>query len=1102
MNRTRLIFLNLRFHRKPYLAVLTGVVISAAVLTGALIAGDSVRYSLQRLTDARLGKIRYALQTDNRVFSQELADAISFSSHIPVVPALHSGGMAINSDKNLRINRVQVIGIDDRFTGLWDQTPPVPATDEAIISRNVAEKLDLKRGDDLLLRVQSQGKAPSGAPFVSEKSPSVSIRVKVSAIAEDEQMGRFSLKNNQTAPYNIFLSLKQMAVLLQLSGCANMMLAPGNDRAGSSIPALDSALCICRKPEDAGLHFRNPLRAEHEMYEITSDLIFFDDSTANAILATIPGCKSILTYLVNSISSGKRSTPYSFVTAANEVFLKQHLGNRQIIINDWLAKDLGVKAGDSLMLRYYLMGPLRSLREDSSRFMVKSVVPLINGPGDAGLMPDFPGMSDAGNCRDWETGAPVNLKSIRDEDELYWKNFRGTPKAFISLDAGQQIWGNRFGKYTAFRFEAREAGLAAIKHSLMSKIKPAQAGLIFRPVYQEGQLAANNSTDFGELFLSLSIFILAAALLLTSLLFSLLARMRMAETGILSAIGFRKRQILGILSGEAFVVTIAGAIAGTFAGILYNKLLILGLNTIWQDAVNTSQLVMRVKPATLLAGAATGVFASMAALLFMLWKNLRKPLSNLVKGDNGRGVAGSGKTERIFCFIIAAICIAGSITLLMWMLSNDETRNGSLSLVAGGLLLPGGLALLNLLLVRRRYSPGHEIPALTTLTLKNLALRRSRTISAVALLSLGVFSIIITGANRKIFYGNETTRHSGTGGFLLWAESTLPVTNELNPAHGVGIFGLKDEAELKQAGFIQLQRLEGDDASCLNLNQVSQPVVLGVPAALFDRLDAFTFTNLDPSADHTHPWKALSACLAPDVIPGFADQTVITWGLRKSVGDTLFYRDESGRMLKIKLMGGLDNSVFQGNILVSDSLLQKFYPSMGGARIMLVDGPSLQRDTIGRRLEALFRDYGMMATPASERLASFNAVENTYLSVFMLLGGLGVLIGTTGLGIVLLQNIIQRRQELALYVALGFRRKFVFKLILTEHALMLAAGLSLGMIASLPVVLPLLISPGSVVPWLLISGILILVAANGLLWIYFPAKKILSGNPLSGLREE
>jgi ABC-type antimicrobial peptide transport system permease subunit len=169
---------------------------------------------------------------------------------------------------------------------------------------------------------------------------------------------------------------------------------------------------------------------------------------------------------------------------------------------------------------------------------------------------------------------------------------------------------------------------------------------------------------------------------------------------------------------------------------------------------------------------------------------------------------------------------------------------------------------------------------------------------------------------------------------------------------------------------------------------------------------------------------------------------------------------------------------------------------------MLVDAPPAMRDTITQRLESLMRDQGLSLTPASARLAAFNAVENTYLTVFMMLGGLGMLIGTVGLGIVLLRNIRQRRQELALYLALGFRPDFIHRCILAEHLVILLSALILGIISSLTGILPSLLTPEYSAPVVFIGVILLLMGINGFLWIWFPARSALKKDILPGLRDE
>ena len=65
-------------------------------------------------------------------------------------------------------------------------------------------------------------------------------------------------------------------------------------------------------------------------------------------------------------------------------------------------------------------------------------------------------------------------------------------------------------------------------------------------------------------------------------------------------------------------------------------------------------------------------------------------------------------------------------------------------------------------------------------------------------------------------------------------------------------------------------------------------------------------------------------------------------------------------------------------------------------------------------------DLGADAVLDRERLAEFHRVENTYLSTFQTLGGLGLLLGTVGLAAVLLRNVLERRRELALLGAVGY----------------------------------------------------------------------------------
>ena len=71
-------------------------------------------------------------------------------------------------------------------------------------------------------------------------------------------------------------------------------------------------------------------------------------------------------------------------------------------------------------------------------------------------------------------------------------------------------------------------------------------------------------------------------------------------------------------------------------------------------------------------------------------------------------------------------------------------------------------------------------------------------------------------------------------------------------------------------------------------------------------------------------------------------------------------------------------------------------------------------------VEKELQPFGVDAVSTTERLAAFHRVENTYLSTFQALGGLGLLLGTIGLAAVMFRNVLERRRELALLRAVGY----------------------------------------------------------------------------------
>ena len=231
------------------------------------------------------------------------------------------------------------------------------------------------------------------------------------------------------------------------------------------------------------------------------------------------------------------------MTSANAPLLPNDMRDDEIVINQWLADDLQAKAGDSLQLSYFVLGTIRRLQEKQNSFRIRAVVPLQSPYADRELMPDFPGLAKAESTENWDAGFPIQMSKLRPKDEKYWKDYRGTPKAFVTLAAAQQMWANRFGNLTAIRFANSKVPTNEIASALMRALDPARLGLVFQPLRAQALAASSEAEDFGQLFLGFSFFLILAALILMGLLFQFELEQRTAEVGTLLALGFRPRQV-------------------------------------------------------------------------------------------------------------------------------------------------------------------------------------------------------------------------------------------------------------------------------------------------------------------------------------------------------------------------------------------------------------------------------------------------------------------------------------------------------------------------------------------------------------------------------
>ena len=246
----------------------------------------------------------------------------------------------------------------------------------------------------------------------------------------------------------------------------------------------------------------------------------------------------------------------------------------------------------------------------------------------------------------------------------------------------------------------------------------------------------------------------------------------------------------------------------------------------------------------------------------------------------------------------------------------------------------------------------------------------------------------------------------------------------------------------------------------------------------------FSFATKIKELSDEEPWQALNKTFDDGTIPAIADQTVIQWGLGKKVGDILLYQNELGDTLRLKLVAGTTPSIFQGFVLISNQNFLENYPTHSGTSVFLIDGNAETQQQIGDELNSVFRDYGWEMETTAKRLVEFYSVTNTYLSIFLALGALGLILGTIGLAVILARTLLERRREIAVLQAIGFNNHPIFKIFATEYIILLFTGVIIGFITAVVATLPAFLSTNSDASFSTVALVTGLILLNGMIWIF------------------
>jgi len=767
MNLRQIATRSLRHYWPTNFAIALGVAAATAVLTGALIVGDSMRTSLRDLTLQRLGEIDEMLVSDGFFrtdLANEIAETDAYQKHYDRVdPAIlfPGGTVAVEQDETFSYSgQVSVLGITDQFWE-FDSTNADDLGIAAAEVDNATAKITIR------IPKQTQLAADSALGKKTDLIESL-VDLRVIKILPNEGLARFGLFPSQADPLNVFVPIGLLqdslarTVLKHKSTPkqANVLLLSG---IGNTPPDEDATYelqtSIRPRLEDVGLQLKSvsqqtdtdskPIFA---YTSLTSEKLVLTPPVERGIRAAFPKAKPVFTYLANDIRAIDKASgiPFSMIAGIDFDLTSepadgfqfrplssvtgkpiQQPKDDQIVLNQWAAEDLRLSVGDKVTVAFFEPetthraqierthdfeiadiaavttpdSPFGYNRRDGVIPATYSKAPTV--ANDPDLTPVVPGVTDADSIEEWDLPFATADK-IRPEDDDYWDYFRTTPKAFINLATSQKIFQSRFGDTTSFRLPTEAGELTAVADKLMKQFADCEAelGLHLVPIKRRGLAASSGSTPFDVLFLALSMFVIGSALILVSLLFRLSIQQRAGEVGLLKATGFAPKRLRNLWLAEMSLVSLIGALIGLALGVGYAALMIKGLTTWWVGAIARPFLTMHVSWISLVVGLISGILACVLTIAISLRRTSKQSVTQLLRGElEGSAVASKSKARGWLRRSIAWVMVVAALGLAAFATQLAGEPQAGAFMGAGFLMLAAGLTFVYSWLSRDENQP-------------------------------------------------------------------------------------------------------------------------------------------------------------------------------------------------------------------------------------------------------------------------------------------------------------------------------------------------------------------------------------------------------------
>lgn len=716
------------------------------------------------------------------------------------------------------------------------------------------------------------------------------------------------------------------------------------------------------------------------------------------------------------------------------------------------------------------------------------------------------------------------------------------PNAFVPLDSLQAAAGLPGGVNQVLI--SAEGGARSPRKAgrLAAAVEKAIAATASPETRDSLQIAASKARDLrsadetSQFFRSL-LGMLGGVVAVTSValiinLFVMLGEERRSELGTMRALGLRRSGLVlvGLTEGVLYAASAAlvGAVIGGWLGrYIGDAMAELFRGFAAAAAAEFAQPPFEFNPRTLLTAAGAGFLVSVAAVAFVSFKTSRLTVVAAIRDLPEE----RHRRSRNFPWWRYAVLAAGA-AMIAGPLAVRATGGALIALGAGALLSHYGNRRLGTSLgalgalgwglwVQGRFDPDFQgnpgsafafiastgvatviagvvllsanLPVLGGLarvvrtggsTIKTAVAyassNRFKTAMSIAMFALVIYMIAgfaVWGSFGSADFEKES------GGFGVFARATVPIEN-------LQVQGAEAIVPLYAARY-ELGYKVGDSQEIMN------PAVLYGIGPEFVDSNRFSFSTKPSGTSDREVWESvlttpMSAVVDRSTSPGTTE-----------VGEQVQLRSDQEQAV-LGVAGVADEFVFNA-IFMSKETFGRLYPGRAADTVWFIRlQPGISEERVIAELEKNHSSSGLDASNLRVVFDEAASSQRTFVGLFQLLLKMGLLIGISSLAIAAVRTVIERRHQIGLVRALGFRRSMVASWLVLEALIVATIGVAIGLlvgIAGAYLVITLQVQDFRFgVDWPQIASALVIVYAAILGFTSLPAIRAAALDPADAIR--